>query len=247
MKQANPHNSVLSNTNTSQQEQTAAVDYFILRLSELEYRVRQTETYIKYADELKDLRGGANKEKKLRTKDVTALNEKIGTLDRRSNEFSERMLTLESKFTALDKDLRQQFTDFEAKYVTQQLDLTQSLQKVYTFADGLKEEIEESVAKRFGRIGEFRGQVEGQLATFSKEMHMRFAENKTNSDKQMQEVCMMIEELAKVVKKFEGQLGTIKIQTDLMQISKIDSIKLTDLEKVFGAQIEGINKRNEEW
>jgi hypothetical protein len=35
-------------------------------------------------------------------------------------------------------------------------------------------------------------------------MHLRFADNKDNSDKQMQEVCMMIEELAKVVKKFEG-------------------------------------------
>jgi hypothetical protein len=70
-------------------------------------------------------------------------------------------------------------------------------------ADTLKEEIEDSVSKRIGRLLDFRGQVEGQLATFSKEMHMRFAESKTNSDKQMQEVCMMIEELAKVVKKFE--------------------------------------------
>jgi hypothetical protein len=103
---------------------------------------------------------------------------------------------------------------------------------VYTLADGLKEEIEDSMSKRFGRLGEFRTQVEGQLASYAKEMHLRFAEGKTNSDKQMQEVCMMIEELAKVVKKFEGQLFTIKTQTDLMQISKIDSSKLTDLERV---------------
>ena len=66
------------------------------------------------------------------------------------------------------------------------------------------------MAKRFGRLTDFKGQVEGQLATFSKEMHLRFAESKTNSDRQMQEVCMMIEELAKVVKKFEGQLGSVK-------------------------------------
>lgn len=39
---------------------------------------------------------------------------------------------------------------------------------------------------------------------------MRFAEAKVNSDKQMQEVCMMIEELAKVVKRFETQLGAVK-------------------------------------
>ena len=67
----------------------------------------------------------------------------------------------------------------------------------------LKEEIEDSVSKRIGRIIEFRSQVEAQLATFSKEMHIRFAESKTNQDKQMQEVCMMIEELAKLIKSFE--------------------------------------------
>ena len=42
---------------------------------------------------------------------------------------------------------------------------------------------------------------------------------------------MMIEELAKVVKKFETQLGTVKTQSDLMQVSKIDSTKLNEFEK----------------
>jgi len=83
------------------------VDYFILRLSELEFRVRQTENYIKYADELKELRGMGEKDgKRIRSKEVTLINDKIETLDRRFNEFSERMLTMESKFNVLEKDLR---------------------------------------------------------------------------------------------------------------------------------------------
>ena len=83
------------------------MDYFILRLSELEFRVRQTENYIKYADELKELRGMGEKDgKRIRSKEVTLINDKIETLDRRFNEFSERMLTMESKFNVLEKDLR---------------------------------------------------------------------------------------------------------------------------------------------
>ena len=62
-------------------------------------------------------------------------------------------------------------------------------------------------------------------------MHLRFADNKLTSDKQMQEVCMMIEELAKVVKKFEGQLATVKTQQDLMQVAKVDTIKVNDIKK----------------
>ena len=81
------------------------MDYFILRLSELEFRVRQTENYIKYADELKDLR--THKEgKRVKSKELHSINEKIDVLERKSNDFSERMLTIESKFTVLDKDLR---------------------------------------------------------------------------------------------------------------------------------------------
>jgi predicted RNase H-like nuclease (RuvC/YqgF family) len=94
-----------------------------MRLSELEFRVRQTENYIKYADELKDLRS-KGEGKKIRNKEVSAINDKIETLERRNNEHSERLLTIESKFTVMDKDLRQQLAEFEAKYVGQQLDLT---------------------------------------------------------------------------------------------------------------------------
>jgi hypothetical protein len=162
------------------------VDYFILRLSELEFRVRQTENYIKYADELKDLKTHKEGKRGVKSKEVHAINDKIDVVERKSNDFSERLLTMESKFIVLDKDLRQQYHEFEQRQLGQQLEpLTQSLQKVYQLADTLKEEIEESVSKRIGRLLEFRGQVEGQLASFSKEMHMRFAEGKTNSDKQM--------------------------------------------------------------
>ena len=74
----------------------------------MEFRVRQTENYIKYSDELKDLRGKGEKDggKRIRSKEVVLINEKIETLDRRFNEFSERLLTMESKFNVLDKDLR---------------------------------------------------------------------------------------------------------------------------------------------
>lgn len=111
----NPHHSVLSG-NTQQADQTA-VDYFILRLSELEFRVRQTENYIKYADELKELRGKEGG-KRVKTKEINALTDKIDTLERKSSDFSERVVTLESKFLALDRDLRQHQTDFESKYVS---------------------------------------------------------------------------------------------------------------------------------
>ena len=42
----------------------SAVDYFLLRLSELEYRVRQTESYIKLSDELRDVKAQKALDKK---------------------------------------------------------------------------------------------------------------------------------------------------------------------------------------
>jgi hypothetical protein len=95
--------------------ETTAVDYFILRLSELEFRVRQTENYIKYADELKDLK--ASKHSKSESSRHTK--EKIEGIELKHNDMSERLLTLESKFSVMDKDLRQSYSDFESKYVNQ--------------------------------------------------------------------------------------------------------------------------------
>ena len=42
---------------------------------------------------------------------------------------------------------------------------------------------------------------------------------------------MMIEELAKVVKKFEGQLGTVKTQNELYAVSKVDIAKVNEIER----------------
>ena len=90
------------------------MDYFILRLSELEFRVRQTENYIKYADELKELKG--HKEAKRASRNTNA-SEKIEGMERKQGEFAERLSALEGRFTAIDKDIRQSFQEFESKYV----------------------------------------------------------------------------------------------------------------------------------
>lgn len=42
-----------------------AVDYFLMRLSELEFRVRQTENFIKLTEELRDLKSRKGEQKKL--------------------------------------------------------------------------------------------------------------------------------------------------------------------------------------
>ena len=73
------------------QDQTA-IDYFLMRMSELEFRVRQTENYIKLADELKELKASQKK-----TKVDVLINgirkeydEKIGKLEATLLEFESR-------------------------------------------------------------------------------------------------------------------------------------------------------------
>ncbi len=87
--------------------------------------MRQTENYIKYADELKDLKG--HKEAKRAARKNSVSEKAMEGVERKQAEVAERISTIEARFGTLDKDIRQSFQDFESKYVTQQLDLTQSL------------------------------------------------------------------------------------------------------------------------
>jgi hypothetical protein len=48
------HSSIHANPSQQHLHDQTAIDYFIMRLSELEYRLRQTETFIKLSSELKD-------------------------------------------------------------------------------------------------------------------------------------------------------------------------------------------------
>jgi len=58
------------------------------------------------------------------------------------------------------------------------------------------------------------------------------------SDRQMQEVCMMIEELAKVVRGFEWQLTELKTLNDSTSLSlKNESVATKDLERNLTSQI----------
>ena len=81
----------------------------------MEFRVRQAENYIKYTDELKDLKTHKDGKRSIKSKEVHVINDKIDVLERKSNDFSERLLTMESKFVVLDKDLRQQYHEFEQR------------------------------------------------------------------------------------------------------------------------------------
>ncbi len=71
-----------------------------MRLSELEFRVRQTESYIKYSDELTQL----HKEKKSKKDHLTP---RINELETKHSRLSERVSTLEERLRQSDGDLRQ--------------------------------------------------------------------------------------------------------------------------------------------
>jgi hypothetical protein len=57
---------------------------------------------------LKDLKRGNGESKKghKSSKDIRVVNDKIEGIERKLDDYSERLLTLETKFTVTDKDLR---------------------------------------------------------------------------------------------------------------------------------------------
>lgn len=89
-----------------------------------------------------------------------------------SKDLCERLLSLEQKWQVQDHELRQCLFEFETKHVQQQLTLTQSLEKAYTLTNGLKDELDLSIANQFAKeskgIAEFRDQVELQLTAYSR-------------------------------------------------------------------------------
>ena len=83
--------------------------------------------------------------------------------------------------------------------------------------------------------------METQLASQQKELHMRVAEIRTSQDKQVQEVCLMIEELAKVVKSFEGQIQTMR----MLQAEGV-GVECKRVEKAMVERVEGERRKREE-
>ena len=188
-----------------------------MRLSELEYRVRQTESFIQLSEELKATQHTQKKQVKTKTV-LKEINEK---LDQLSNDTSTKIKALEEKWTSTGQEMKDSMVEFEAKHVQQQIELAQSLEKAYTLTSGLKEELESTFGALFQaekkKIIDFKEVVENQLATMSRETHTLLAKQSAQNDKQMQEVCYMMEELAKVVKSYEPQIRMIKSQTESLQ------------------------------
>lgn len=56
-----------------------------------------------------------------------------------------------------------------------------------------------------------------------REITIKVNEVQGSTDKQMGEICMMIEELAKVVRSFEVQITNVKALNDNMLTSKLDA------------------------
>ncbi len=72
-------------------------------------------------------------------------------------------------------------------------------------------------------------------------MHGKIVEIRVQQDRQMQEVCAMIEELAKVVKSFEGQVAQVK-----EVVSNEVRREVSEVEKRVGKGIEEVRAKGEE-
>jgi hypothetical protein len=71
-------------------------------------------------------------------------------------------------------------------------------------------------------------------------------EVQNGSDKQMGEICMMIEELAKVVRSFESQISNVKALNENILSTKLDAGYVHDFEKLVQAQITLAVQKHEE-
>jgi hypothetical protein len=70
-----------------------------------------------------------------------------------------------------------------------------------------------------------------------REFNVKVHEVQNGSDKQMGEICMMIEELAKVVRSFESQISNVKALNENILSTKLDAGYVHDFEKLVQAQI----------
>lgn len=62
----------------------------------------------------------------------------------------------------------------------------------------------------------------------------------------MGEICMMIEELAKVVRSFESQISNVKALNENILSTKLDAAYVHDFEKLVQAQITLAVQKHEE-
>lgn len=86
-------------------------------------------------------------------------------------------------------------------------------------------------------VKEFKDKVDAVIAQLQRETSVKVNEVQGSSDKQMGEICMMIEELAKVVRSFESQITNVKALNDNMQTTKLDAAYVQDFERMVQAQI----------
>ena len=85
-----------------------AVDYFILRLSELEFRVRQTENYINLTDELKEVKFQKLEQKnQIKQKTLNAIQEQITMLDRANGDTKDRLKEVEANMKKFETDIKE--------------------------------------------------------------------------------------------------------------------------------------------
>ncbi|TNV73805.1 hypothetical protein FGO68_gene12007 [Halteria grandinella] len=246
--------------------EASAVDYFLLRLSELEYRVRQTESYIKLSDELREVKSHkANENKREKQGLFMALADRIhecelglkgidSKIEVSLKGTEAKILESNSQLVHLKeaiKGIEVKITESENRTIKGQLDLTQSLEKAYSLTDGLKDELEDKMQKLMARetrkMIEFRELVENSLASYQREVRTEQVKIQSGSEKQMQEVCMMIEELAKVIRGFEWQLNGMKSQQEgTSQLLKNETHRINELEKQSLQTNQTLQKRVEE-
>jgi len=79
-----------------------------------------------------------------------------------------------------------------------------------------------------------------------REFNVKVHEVQNGSDKQMGEICMMIEELAKVVRSFESQISNVKALNENILSTKLDAGYVHDFEKLVQAQITLAMQKHEE-
>lgn len=132
--------------------------------------------------------------------------------------------------------------EFENRHAQQQIDLTQSLERAYTLSASLREELDQhlrqSVAQEVARL---RDKVEAEIASSNREQAKRQTEAESNAERQLQEVCGTIEELAKVVRALET-----KSLEPLYRGQEQTAFNLRELEKMVNGAVQRLSQAVDE-
>ena len=124
------------------------------------------------------------------------------------------------------------------------IDQSLSVEKALTISQRLKEEIDSMPSKNndivkpiTAEVKDFKEKVEAVIAQVQREISVKVNEVQSGTDKQMGEICIMIEELAKVVRSFETQISNVKALNENILSTKLDAAYVHDFEKLVQAQI----------